>query len=87
MTNWAGNIAYGTQTIDEAASGDAVRECVKAHQRLKVLGTRHSFNGIADSTDRFVAMPGLDEVSIDVEAKTVTAGAGITYGQLALALH
>ena len=87
MTNWAGNIAYGTLEIHEAATGDAVRGCVKAHERMKVLGTRHSFNGIADSTDRFVAVPGLNDVSIDVEAKTVTVGAGITYGQLAPLLH
>src|SRR5262245_54313347 len=87
MTNWAGNIAYGTQELHDAATGDAVRGCVKAHERMKVLGTRHSFNRIADSTDRFVAVPGLDDVSIDVEAKTVTVGAGITYGRLAPVLH
>jgi xylitol oxidase len=87
MNNWAGNIAYGTQEIDDAATGDAVRACVKAHERMKVLGTRHSFNGIADSTDRFVTVPGLNDISIDAEAKTVTVGAGITYGQLAPVLH
>jgi alditol oxidase len=87
MTNWAGNITYGTQAIDTAATGDAVRSCVRAHERMKVLGTRHSFNRIADSTDRFIAVAGLDDVSIDVEAKTVTVGAGITYGQLAPVLH
>jgi len=87
MNNWAGNIAYSTQAFEEAATGDAVRACVKAHARMKVLGTRHSFNGIADSSDRLVAVPGLDDVSIDVEAKTVTVGAGITYGQLAPVLH
>ena len=87
MINWAGNIAYGTQAIDEAATGEAVRGCVKARARLKVLGTRHSFNAIADSTDRFVAVPGLSDISIDVDAKTVTVGSGITYGQLAPALH
>ena len=87
MTNWAGNVTYGTREIDEASTGDAVRRCVKAHQRMKVLGTRHSFNGIADSTDRFVAVSGLNDVSIDAEAKTVTVGAGITYGQLAPVLH
>jgi xylitol oxidase len=83
MHNWAGNIAYGTHEIEEAPTIDAVRGCVKAHERVKALGTRHSFNGIADSADRFVAVPGLDDVSIDVEAKTVTVGAGITYGRLA----
>jgi xylitol oxidase len=87
MNNWAGNIEFGTQTIDDAATGDAVRACVKAHERMKALGTRHSFNRIADSTDRFVAVPALNDVSIDVEAKTVTVGAGITYGQLAPVLH
>jgi len=87
MNNWAGNITYGTQAIDEAATVDAVRDGVKAHERMKVLGTRHSFNRIADSADRLVAVTGLDDVSIDAEAKTVTAGAGVTYGRLAPVLH
>ncbi len=83
MKNWAGNVAFGTQEVDDAATADAVRARVTAHERLKALGTRHSFNRIADSTDRFVAVAGLDGVSIDADAKTVTVGAGITYGQLA----
>jgi len=87
MINWAGNITYGTEAIDGAATSDDVRRYVKAHERIKVLGTRHSFNGIADSADRFVAVSGLDDVSIDVDARTVTVGAGITYGQLAPVLH
>src|SRR5262245_54145580 len=71
MNNWAGNIAFGAQEIEAAASAGAASACVKAHERMKVLGTRHSFNGIADSTDRFVTVSALDDVSIDVEAKTV----------------
>jgi len=87
MNNWAGNLAYGTHDTTEAAGRGAVRACVQAHERVKVLGTRHSFNTIADSTDRFLTVAGLNDISIDPEAKTVTVGAGVTYGQLAPVLH
>jgi xylitol oxidase len=48
-----------------------------------VLGTRHCFNTIADSTDGFLSLGELGEVvSLDAAARTVTVGAGMRYGQL-----
>ena len=87
MTNWAGNITYSSEELYEATNLSAVQDYVKAHERMKVLGTRHCFNRIADSTDRFIAVRGFNEVAIDAAARTATMGAGITYGQLAPMLH
>src|SRR5207302_4802890 len=51
--------------------------------KLKVLGTRHCFNNIADSKDGFLSLKPMDEViSLDPAKRTVTVAAGITYGQL-----
>ncbi len=53
-----------------------------------LLGTRHCFNNIADSTDNFLSLKSMDEVlALDPEAGTVTVDAGMTYGQLCPVLH
>jgi len=56
---------------------------VKSCSKLRALGTRHSFNTIADSTSNQISVKRLDEIAIDDKARTVTVGAGIAYGQLA----
>ncbi len=71
-----------------AKSLEQVQDFVKKQAKLKVLGTRHCFNNIADSKDTFLSLKPLDEiVSLDPQARTVTVGAGITYGQLSPLLH
>jgi alditol oxidase len=84
LTNWAGNITYGTDQVFEADSVDRIRTVLKAHDRVKVQGTRHCFNSIADSRFNLLSLKTMDQViGIDAAARTVTVGAGIKYGQLA----
>jgi xylitol oxidase len=95
LSNWAGNLTYGTERLTEAASIEAVRKFVKSHARFKALGTRHCFNSITDSRDAFVSLKPMHEmVAVDSHARTATVDAGVTYGALApyleskgLALH
>jgi len=88
LTNWAGNLEYSTERLYAAKSREQVQDFVKKQSKLKVLGTRHCFNSIADSTDVFLSLKPLDEiVSFDPQGRTVTVGAGITYGQLSPLLH
>jgi xylitol oxidase len=66
-----------------ATSIEQVRDYVKRESKLKVLGTRHCFNNIADSTDSFLSVKLMDKlIVVDPAKRTVTVGAGITYGQL-----
>ena len=84
MLNWAGNVQYATDTIDEPSSVDEVRRLVKSASRLKALGTRHSFNGVGDSRHRLLVMTRLNRVvALDAARRRVTVEAGITYGALA----
>jgi xylitol oxidase len=88
LTNWAGNVRYSTDRVDYPESLEDVQQLVKQDERLKVLGTRHCFNRIADSRDRLVAVNRLNKVvSLDGERRQVTVEAGITYGQLCPYLH
>ena len=83
LTNWAGNLEYSTDRLYSADSLDQVRSYVRKQSKLKVLGTRHCFNSIADSTDNFLSLKSMDEVvALDPTAHTVTVDAGMTYGQL-----
>src|SRR5690348_16682843 len=88
LKNWAGNLDYSTDRLYTASSLEQVRSYVKKQNKLKVLGTRHCFNNIADSTDNFLSLRPLDKmVALEPEAHTVTVDAGMTYGQLSPLLH
>jgi xylitol oxidase len=95
LTNWAGNLEYGTDRLYAAPSSEDVQRFVKANNSFKVLGTRHCFNDIADSATQFLSLKSQDKVvALDVQARAVTIEAGMSYGQLCpyldqhgLALH
>ena len=83
LKNWAGNLEYSNDRLYSANSLEEVREFVKQQNRLKVLGTRHCFNNIADSTYNFLSLKSMNKVfALDPEAHTVTVEAGTNYGQL-----
>ncbi len=84
LKNWSGNLEYGTERLYSAHSVEEVREFVAKQSKLKVLGTRHCFNTIANSTDYLLSLrPAMDKVvSLDAAARTVTIEAGMSYGQL-----
>jgi alditol oxidase len=88
LKNWAGNFEYSTENLYPANSVEQVREFVKTQNKLKVLGTRHCFNKIADSTSHLLSLKTMDEiVALDPQAHTVTVAPGVTYGQLSPYLH
>lgn len=88
LKNWAGNLEYGTNKLDAARNLQEVKEIVTKYPKLKVLGTRHCFNEIADTKDRFISVVGADKViDLDVKNKTVTVNGGLKYGELAPLLH
>src|SRR5437660_10939963 len=88
LKNWAGNLEYSTDRLYFANSLEQVRSYVKKENKLKVLGTRHCFNNIADSKDNFLSLKPMDKVvALEPEARTVTVDAGMTYGQLCPLLH
>src|SRR5258708_36825431 len=77
ITNWAGNIGYSTDRLESSESLEEVRAFVKKQSRMKVLGTRHCFNTIADSRDYLLSLKPMEEVVVDNAAHTVTVAAGV----------
>ena len=84
---WAGTYTFTAPRIVEASSVDQVQRLVAdaaaAGERVRALGTRHSFNGIADTTGTLVSVLAIDpDPVIDEARRTVTVGSGIRYGAL-----
>jgi alditol oxidase len=86
-TNWAGNYRYSTDKLYSPNSVQEVQKVVKDCSKLRALGARHSFNGIADSTANQISLKNLNQISLDRKARTVTVGAGVTYSQLSPYLY
>ena len=80
--NWAGNYTYSTDRLHLPKTVAEVQQVVKSCDRLKAVGARHSFNGIADSTANQISLIHFDQMTLDRKARTVTVGAGVTYGKL-----
>jgi len=81
-SNWSGNYEYHTERLFLPKNVEEVQQVVKSCTRLKALGTRHSFNSIADSSANQISVKHLDRMVLDAKAQTVTVGAGVIYGQL-----
>ncbi len=82
-TNWAGNYTYRAAHLDQPSGASEVQQLVKTLPRAKALGARHSFNDIADTTGDQISLKHLETMTLNREARTVTVGAGVTYGKLA----
>ena len=82
--NWSGNYRYHTDKVLEPVTVAEVQDAVRSVTSLRALGTRHSFNGIADSTVAQISTLGLKNVQLEAVTKTVRVGAGIKYGDLAV---
>lgn len=88
LRNWAGNLTYSTNRLWIASSVKAAGEILKKNERVKVQGTRHCFNTIADSRDCLLSLKSMSgTVTVNEAARTVTVDAGMTYGQLCPQLH
>ena len=83
LTNWAGNLTYGTDRLHAPNSVDEVRRIVKSSAKIRALGSRHSFNAIADSNAAQISLKNLDSIELHEKAGVVHVGAGVTYGKLA----
>ena len=82
-TNWAGNLRYHANQMYAPKTVAEVQEAVRKCTTVRALGSRHSFNTIADSFTSQISLQHLDSMEVDAKAQTVTVGAGVRYGTLA----
>ncbi|MEV6927167.1 FAD-binding protein [Dactylosporangium sp. NPDC051485] len=87
LRNWAGNIEFGPARVHRPETVEEVRRIVAGAERVRVLGTGHSFNPIADTPGDLISVAGLPaDIRIDRERGTVSVAGGVRYGELARAL-
>ena len=82
LTNWSGNIRYSTDHVYEVSNLEEIRSRLRSESKLRVLGTRHCFNSIADSRYNLLSLKPMQEMALDTASRTVTVGPGVTYGKL-----
>lgn len=85
--NWAGNFQYNAANLAEPHTVEEVRNVAQRSRTVKALGTRHSFNSIADNSETQISLKNLNRMEVDAQARTVTVGAGVNYGTLSPYLH
>ncbi len=88
LKNWAGNLEYSTGNVHYPKTLEEVQKVVKSCAKVKGLGSRHSFNTIADSTENQISLSELNKiVSLDKARSAVTVEAGMKYGEVCQYLH
>ncbi|MCJ1713606.1 D-arabinono-1,4-lactone oxidase [Curtobacterium sp. VKM Ac-2922] len=95
--NWSGTVTYGAARVERPTSLDDAAAIVAREPRVHGLGTRHSFNDVADTPGVLLDLTQVPtDLQVDraADGTTVTLGAGTRYGDVApeldalgLALH
>lgn len=82
--NWAGNVTYRAAAIEHPSSVEGLREVISRGGPLRVLGTRHCFNDIADTAGSLIALDELPtEIDVSEERDSVRVSSGARYGDIA----
>ncbi len=84
LTNWAGNHRYRASRVERPRSLDQLQEVVAGADRVRALGSRHSFTDIGDTDGVLVSLEDVPvEAELDPRARSVTVGGGARYGDVA----
>ncbi len=90
--NWAGNVDYLARRVRAPVTIDELQHIVAESsargRRIHALGSRHSFNRVADTDGDLISTADLNRiVDIDHSASTVRVQGGIRYAELSSALQ
>ncbi|MGX1478398.1 UNVERIFIED_CONTAM: xylitol oxidase [Streptomyces canus] len=90
ITNWAGNITYSARELHRPYSLDGIAALVAGSASVRVLGSGHSFNEIAEPGPEGVLLSIADlppVIDVDTAARTVRVSGGVRYAELARAVY
>ncbi|HMN28051.1 MAG TPA: FAD-binding protein, partial [Caldilineaceae bacterium] len=83
LQNWAAHVTFQASTVHYPETVEQLQEIVARSRKLKVIGSRHCFNDIADTNGEQVSLDRLaPTLRFDEARRTVTVNGGITYGEL-----
>ncbi|MGJ9423385.1 FAD-binding protein [Aeromicrobium sp. CF3.5] len=85
--NWSQNVTYHAAEQVHPSDLGELQDVVARHDRVKALGSRHTFNEIADTDGVHVILDRMPRhLEVDAERHLVTSSAGLTHSELSLAL-
>jgi xylitol oxidase len=88
LKNWAGNLEYSSTRVERPESVAELARIVERAGRVKALGSRHSFNRVADTDGVHVLLDALPQhIRLDLEGRTVKVNGGVSYGTLCRSLE
>ena len=83
LKNWAGNLTYAAEKVCYPANVEELQGMVTRWPSVRALGTRHSFNEIADTSGVLISLANLDpDIGIDSCAMTASVTGGTPFGVL-----
>ena len=86
--NWSGNISFGESQLLQPRSLAELQEIVATHKKVRVRGSAHSFNPIADTSEIALNLQRLPKVcEVDEKRRLVRVSAQDTYGEFVPKLH
>src|SRR5688572_6749172 len=88
-TTWAGTHTFAAPRFVNATSIEQVQDVVRSRAgRVRALGNPHSCHDLADTDGTLLTVTDVDPAPVLDEAlRTVEAGAGLRYGELAVWLE
>lgn len=86
--NWFGNVIYKAVKLHTPDTIEQLQEIIHSATHVKAVGSRHSFNRVADTLDTLISLENLNQpVELNTKAMTVTVEGGMIYSQLGKYLH
>lgn len=80
--NWSGTLTYSADVV-RPSSLDEVRDLVTAHDRVRILGTRHSFSTVGDTDGLLVDLTGIPpDLAFDDASGEVSFASGARYADV-----
>jgi len=88
MKNWSGNVTFEANLVVRPTSVADIQSAVMAAEKVRAVGSAHSFNQIATTPDVLLSFEHFPkDIEIDSSKKQVRVAAGVRYGELAIALN
>jgi xylitol oxidase len=85
--NWAGNLTYSASGLTKPSRYADLQRVVREQAHVKVLGSRHSFNSIADTVHQHLSLENIDGViQVNEHDLSVRVHGAVKYGVLASVL-
>ena len=88
VTNWAGNVRFAARRRWAPGNLDELRRLVARSDRIRAVGSGHSFSPVADTDGDLVSLSALPvTIDVDPERRTVRVAGEVRYADLTPRLH